>query len=350
MSVFDIQDQAALTELVNREINVTMENEPFLGAQIAPLTPVQDRVVKMETVEFASVGKGQFKAPDSTPALYTPKVRITEDGIELALLEEMTLINESKWMQLSSKDEDIRRAAGVDIISRGKALQMRNERLTEWMRWEAFKGSLTIRYPNDGQAVTLDYQLPASNKPTAGTPWTNRSASTPITDLRAWQKLTSWAVGKPATVIHMNSDTWEELQFSVQVRSYLTDSSRDVFLPEESDIARLLRTNTKFVIYDGGFRPEEAEFDRTESSVVQFIPDGYVFLAPEGYTVDGERIADVPDGLVSVSTGYNQLELRQGAQSEAMVDHSTKGHIWRQASARIPRIKRPASVVWAKVY
>lgn len=347
--VFDIKDQAALTEVVTREVELALEKEPFLGSQIAPTFPVQDRVIKLETVEVHAFGKGQFKAPDATPALYTPKIKISEEGIELALLEEMTVIKESQWHRLESKDDSIRRAAGLDVLTRAKALQIRNERLTEWLRWQAFQGEVIIRYPNDAQTIVLNYGIPAAHKPTASIPWTSRATATPITNLRAWQKLTANAVGHMATRIHMNSDTWEELEYNEQVRAYLTDGSRDVFLPEESDIKRLLRAGTEFIIHDGGYREESAGVERGQGTITHYIPDGYVLLTTP-YVIEGERIADMADGLVAVSTGYNALELRQGSQSEVMVDHATKAHMWRQASARIPRIRRPGAFVWAKVF
>lgn len=347
-SVFDINDQAALTEVINRRVTSALDGDDVLGRSIAPMFDVQDRVIKMETIEAFAYGKGQFKAPDATPALYSPRIKITEEGIELALLEEMTVVKESLYMKLTSSDDAIRRAAGADLISRATALQLRNEVLTEWMRWQAFQGQLVIRYPNDNQTIVLNY--PGVYKPQSGTPWTNRASATPITDLRTWQKLTAnGPVGALATMIHMNSDTWEELQFSQQVRDYLTDGSRDVYLPETADVLKLLRAGTQFVIYDQGYHEESAGTDRSEQSKTQFIPDGYVLLTTP-YVVQGERIADMANGLVSVPTAFNQLESRQGPQSVQLVDAGTSARMWVQKSARIPRIRRPQAFVWAKVF
>ncbi len=348
MSIFDIQDQAAVTDIVRGDIERTFEQGPQLGSVIAPLTTVQDLVVKMEEVEYRAFGKGQFKALEATPSLFTPKIRYSDEGIELALLEEMSPIGEKKWRELNSADEDIRRNAGVDILNLARILQLRNERLTEWMRWEAFKGELTISYPDEGQEIALDYKMPASHKPEAATPWTDPEA-TPVDDIRAWQKLSANTVGHYGKVIHLNSETWDVLSRHAQVRDYLTDSSRALFLPTEDEVGRLMRGGTRFVMHDGGFQDESAGYDQGLDSLTHYIPNGYLLITTE-YVIDGVRIADTPDGLVAVSTAYDTLALRQGMQSETIVDHKSKTHFLRQASARIPRIRKPGAFVWAKAF
>src|SRR5581483_2896864 len=144
---FNIWDQAVLTELVNRDIQTAWEQQPSLARMIAPTFSVQDRVIRLDTVEVHSFGKAQFQAPDGTPGLYTPTLRVTEEVRELALLEEMTYIPESLWHLLESSDLHVRRAAGVDMLTRAKVLQLRNERLTDWMFWQAVQGQLTLTYP-----------------------------------------------------------------------------------------------------------------------------------------------------------------------------------------------------------
>ena len=58
------------------------------------------------------------------------------------------------------------------LIEIGQILERRNERLTEWMRWQAFSGQLTIEYQQRDTALVIDYPLPAGHKPEATVPWT----------------------------------------------------------------------------------------------------------------------------------------------------------------------------------
>jgi len=346
---FNVWDQKALTEVVNRDIQVAREQQPSLARMIAPMFDVQDRQIKLDTVEIHSFGKGQFKAPDGTPGLYTPTLQVTEDSVELALLEEMTVVPESLWHRLNSSDMHIRRAAGVDMLTRAKILQLRNERLTDWMFWQAVQGSLTLEYPDTKDTVVFTYPIPAQNKPTTSVSWADLANANPISDLRAWQELPGESVGAYGTQIHMNSKTWALIQFNQNIRALLGQYNRDVLLPEMADIQRLLLGNTSFYIYDGGYRDTTQHLNRGFSSMTKYIPDGVVFITTP-YVLEGDPIADIADGLVAVSTGYNELALQQGSQSEVMVDHRSKAHYWRQASARMVRVRRPGAFVWASVF
>ena len=166
MPVFDVWDQAQLTGVVTRSLQTQREDQAFLGDQIAPITPIQARVAKMRIFDQQGFGLGQFKAPDATPGLYKTQQVAREIMTELALLEEMERLSEEDLINLSSNDAVIGRNAGLDVVQRARVLQLRNERLTEWMRWQAFQGSLTVTYPTGAQIV-IDYQLPATHKITA---------------------------------------------------------------------------------------------------------------------------------------------------------------------------------------
>jgi hypothetical protein len=190
--------------------------------------------------------------------------------------------------------------------------------------------------------------MPSTNKPTSAISWL-AEGSKPIDDIRAWQRIPGNIVGHLGTKVHMNGDTFEVLTRHAQVRDYLTDSSRDLFLPTADEVGRLMRPNTEFVITEGGFTEESTDYELGLDQLTQYIPDGYLLITTP-YVIDGEQIADTPDGIVTVSVAYDELDTRQGMQSEVIVDHKSKAHFWRQASTRIPRIKRPGAFVWAKAF
>src|SRR4051812_472140 len=124
---FDIWDQAVLTDLINRPITTQYEDQPRLGDLLAPVNPIQSRFAKLRVAQTLAFGVGQYKAPDATPALYTPDQTWREEVIELALLEEMHRISGEDWIRLNSGDETVRKGAGVELVDRGKILQLRNE-------------------------------------------------------------------------------------------------------------------------------------------------------------------------------------------------------------------------------
>jgi hypothetical protein len=68
------------------------------------------------------------------------------------------------------------------------------------------------------------------------------------------------------------------------------------------------------------------------------------------YTIDGAPIADTPNGLVEIATGYNTTALLPGPQSEViMKGDGVYQRFLRQASRRIVRLRRPEAFLFADI-
>lgn len=346
---FDIWDQAVLTDLINRPLQTQFEDQPRLGDLIAPIVPIQSRFAKLRTAQTLAFGVGQFKAPDATPALYTPDQTWSETVVELALLEEMHRVSGEDWLKLNSNDEWVRKGAGVELVDRGKIMQLRNERLTEKMRWSAFTtGTFDINYPS-GAGLHVDFGIPAANKTTVSTPWSTVASADPISDIRAVSNQLAASSGYYGIRLHMSSTTYDYLVRNQNVKSYLTATNRSMLIPTKEDILTLLRDGTDIVIYDNGYRAEGVGSNRgVPNSLTRFLPDGVVLMTTE-YSIEGQRIAETLDGQVLVSGGYNEVQIRQGPQAEMLVDQFSKNHFWRVASARIPRLIYPECFAIVKV-
>lgn len=345
---FDLWDQATLTDLIRRPLTTQFEDNPRLGDLIAPVQAIQSRTAKLRVAQTKAFGKGQFKAPDATPPLYTPDQTWREEIIELVLLEEMHRISGEDWLKLNSSDDVVKQAAGVDLVERGRILQLRNERLTEWMRWQAFQGELTVPYPS-GSELYINYGLPAGHKPTVGTLWSTVASADPISDIRSWSAQLAKSSGYYGLRLHMASETYDYLVRNANIKSYLTATNRSMLIPTREDIMTLLRDGTDIVLYDNGYRDESVGSDRgVPDSLTRFLPLGKVLMTTE-YSIEGTNIAETLDGQVIVSNGYNSVSINQGPQSEVILDHMSKNHFWRQASARIPRILYPECFLFATV-
>ncbi len=341
---FNVFDQAALTGVVNRPLVKAIESEPTIGERIAPLFPVQGRQVKLRYRDIEAFGLGQYRAPGATPPLAEFQSELEERVIGLVLLDEMHRINDEDYLNLTSADENVRAAAGLSIVERGNALAIRNRRLTEALRWQAFSGEVTVTYQS-GSQVKIDYGI--TQKPEADVAWSDTANSDPIADLKAWQKLPANTLGVYATKIHMSSDTWDLILENDKLTDYLTGTDRPLMVPKKEDVMSLLREGTEIIITDAGYRATGVGTARGLPSRTPYLPEGKVLITTP-YTVDGEPIADMPDGQVIVSTGYNQVAVKQGAQSEVMLEHMSKTHFIRYASARIPRIRQPEAFVYAE--
>jgi len=343
----DVFDQAALTDVINRSFQSREDGSPSVGAQIAPLRPVQSRSVKVNGRIVNGNGLGQLRAPGATPPLYEPTASFEESVIELALPDEMHRINEEDYLALRSNDVNYRRKAGVELVERVESLVVRNINRTEKMRWEAFSGEVTLEYAS-GATLTVDYDVPATNKPSASVPWQNTATSDPIADLKAWQKLTANEVGAYGTKIHMSSEAYDLMIASDKLVQKLTGSERPLYVPTRDDVLSLLRAGTEIIIYDGGWRPDGSS-DRGIDGLNRFLPKDKVLITTD-YSLNGQRIADTPDGQVLVGNSINSAPvIRQGAQTEIIYDQISHEHLVRYASARIVRLHEPGAFVYADV-
>lgn len=361
LNVFDIFEQAGFTDLVRRRLTTMWESIPAIGDTIAPNVPVYDRTIEREIAEVASFGVAQYRAPDATPALYSPQNRYTQEVTSLLLIDEMQRIDEDLQLKLTSPTPEIRARAGVDLVTAATILQLRNENRTELMRWTAFLGQpLVVNYPHSGQQVTITYNYAAGHSPSAAVPWTDRVNSTPIDDMVAWQRKISDDLGFYGSRFHMNTNTWLTLQRANQPRGYLTPGDRNVYLPTASDIESLLLGSTPsdsqggriaesptIIVTDAGYRAEGAGYSRGGTAMTKYLADGQV-LVTAPYVFEGEPIADCADGMVAVRTDWSRLTWMQGMQSEIILDHHT--YFFRQASARFVRLRRPEAFLTATVW
>lgn len=347
----DFFDQIVLTRLVRRNIETTSqqdtggERRTFFGATIAPLVPVQARSIKVRIADIDGFGLGQLKAPDGTPPLTKAKPSLIERVYELAQLEEMERFTGEEWMLLTSSDEAIARGAMLSLTQRMTRLQARNERLTEKMRWDAFKGTLALDY-SDGGELVVDYGFTGDQLPSAGTDWTDTVNSDPVADLRAWSQVGADLVGVYYSIVHLNTNTWYLITRNQKIRSYLSSLGRSIMLPTRADLQQLMREGTSnFEIIDSGYLPEGA----TSFGLTKFIPDNRALLTTS-YVVDGERIAETADGQVLVGGATGQApDTRQGVQSEILVEPFSKNVFRRQASARMVILNRPEAFLYAEV-
>jgi len=346
---FDIWDQSVLTEVIVRPLTTQWEDNPRLGDLIAPVKTIQSRTAKIRVASVLAFGLGQFKAPGATPTLYKADQTWREEVIELALLEEMERIDDETWLRLNSSDDAVRKAAGVDLVTRGRILALRNERLTEWMRWQAFQGALTINYDRNATSLYIDYGFPSGHKPTVSTLWSDTTNADPVADMRSWANTMAQNAGYYGVNFHMSSTTYDYIVRNAKVKDYLTATNRTMLIPTQGDILTLMREGSKFTIYDNGFRPESVGDGRgLPNSLTRFLPDGKVLMTTD-YSIEGVNIAETLDGQILVNDGYNSVAIMQGQQTEVILDPMSKNHFFRVASARIPRVVFPECFLWATV-
>lgn len=356
-NTFDVWDQAALTDEIRRppegRAPGAAEDSPSrLGDVIAPLKSTYETVVKVNVQEIKPFGIGQFRAWDASVPLFKPEVTWTEVLMELVLLDEQERIKESEWKKLNSPSEEERRSAGLDLVSRGRILRLRNDRATEWMRWQMLRNQLVIPF-EDGTELPIASGISASHMPQAAVSWDDTTNADPVADIQAWSELLADDTGFYGVHVHMNSKTYNNLIYNSKIKNainFYAAGANSILRPRREDILNLFETFSQsmdITIYDNGYRAVgEAGIGRP--SLTKYLPDGYVLVTTD-YVLDGVRIMDTLDGVVSVSTAWNEIQLRQGLQAQVTVDHESFNHLFRVASARMPRVLIPDAIVFARV-
>lgn len=352
MGMLDIFEQTVLTEVVKREHERIRkqagggESHTTVGSTILPLATQNGRRVKIRVQDVLPYGMAQLKAPGATPALWTHRPRLREEMIELVDIDELHRIDPEDMLKLKSPDPNVVKEVVWDLTQRGAAAQARNEQRTEWMRWEALKGTLVADYPG-GNSITVDYGIPARNFPTAGTVWTNVSSADPVEDLWAAGSVGIDTAGIYLSKFHFSSEVWRYIRRNEKIKDSLSAYGRSVILPNESDVKQLLREGADWVITDDGYLPE----GREDYKLTKWIPDGEILATTSDYSYAGHRIGDVADGWVLIGQeGQEMPTARQGMQSEWIYHRMGQQTFLRQASARIPRLYAPEAIAWLTVY
>lgn len=344
----DILEQSNLTDAIVGPLETEMEAAAPLGAQIAPLDDVDGQYVSMRVEDLHAFGIGQFRAPEATPPLMDITGREErEEVIELAHLDEMHRISPIRWERLNSTDERVVGKEARRLIEIGQILERRNERLTEWMRWQAFSGQLTIEYQERDTALVIDYPLPSGHKPTVLVAWSDTVNADPIANMRAWQQQIATSSGTPGLLVHMSGEDLELVLNNQKLRTYYNVEAGQPFLPTVADVERLLRPGSRIVQYDGAYRAESVGAAKAPADHTRYLPLTKVLVTTE-YRLDGVPIADTPNGDVEVATGYNTTALLKGPQSEViMKGDGAYQRLLRQASRRIVRLRRPEAFLYA---
>lgn len=361
---FNIYDSYTLTETVNREVQSVLEGEAYIGQEFMPLVPVRDRKIKRRIVTVAAAGIANFKAPHATPTIFTPAIAYDEEFISLVDMDEMSPITEDEWEKLTGDNEFEKMRVGADILSRQRQIQIRFETRTEWMRWQAAKGTLRAQMAdNANQYVDVKYGVPTANNATISPAWTNRSSSTPTANIRAAQKYLFQTTGVWGSRVFMGPDTFENWQYSTEVKNLINPyaSGSAYVIPTVSQMEALLyggdgndrrrpgMPTPQVIVTSAGYRTQGAYTYGTQD-MNYFLPEGQVLVLP-AQNINGENIADMPDGRVLMRpTPESEPTWRQGSSTETLISTMPPYTQYvRQACVRIPRVNRPDAFYWMTV-
>jgi hypothetical protein len=361
--IFDIWDQVQVTELVTRAGDRVMgANRERIAGQFAPLVGTTEDKIAQERVKVRAVGKGRIIADDATPPIWRPKIKLVEEAWTIVRLAEMTPIEESlrRQLEINGSDADSvnrRKRAGVDIITRGRGLQVRNENQSDWMIMQAVNfGELPIQVANPPEGDTdteyvIDYEFPPGHLATVSTSFADLTAGNPISVMRADQQLLKDDTGTYGRDFYFSSTVWNYILNSKQVRDSMTPSVGPQYIPTEEHVKNLLwePQEVTFHITDDGWYDEDAGYDiELNRSKTRWVPeDRYLLTSPNQF---GESFASMYDGMVPVQTDWNSYEYRgPGFQSYVQLIQGNLTLMLRSEARRMPMVHHPECIISRKV-
>lgn len=226
-------------------------------------------------------------------------------------------------------------------------LNRRFDNFAEYTIWQMFTGTLSIPEDGDAPAINVDYKLPSSHKPNAGTSWASATPAQIIADVRAWKRL----VNRDGQVVA------NEAYASEQVINYIFDS----FANAGTTPAYLLSDRMKDQYYREGVLPgflginwriQDSVFDATGASYGPNPTDPgaeQTFLA-EDHVIFGNFTDGRPFEMIVGPTA--DLEAPQGFTGKFAKTWQDKDPSGRQYLLEwnfLPVLNRPEQFVYAKV-
>src|SRR4051795_1796891 len=345
----DLMDQAALTDSIVGPVETEMETAPFVGEQIAPMQDTDTQYVSMRVQDLHAFGIGQFRAPEaSIPLMDITGREEREEVIEMAYLDEAHRISPRRWEILTQGGEKLAGREARRLIEIGQILERRNERLTEWMRWQAFSGQITIEYQLRDTALVIDSPFAAGHKPTTAIAWTNLATADPVNDLKVWLKQVSTDAGSPGRIVHISDEDIELLLTNQKLPAYFNVEPGQPFMPTLDDVGKLLPPGTVFVPINHGYRAESVGASKRPQDHTRFLPVGKILITTD-YAVQGYgAISETLNGPVEIKSGPNDTVFLPGPQSEIILKgEGVYTRLLRQASRRIVRLKVPEAFLYA---
>lgn len=384
MNPFDLWDQATVTEWVRMSTDLVLGNQERIAGNFAPLTPTRLEKISRGSVRVKAVGRGKGPiADDATPPIYRPQLRFDQEAFSLMRLTEMTPVEESlrRMLEMNGTDAESvaqRDRAGADIITRARAIAVRQETLSDYLVMQAvLNGSLQITAANPpGQLpmtnMVIDYEYPVGALTQAPTSFDNLATAKPVDVLRAMQQQVKNATGKYGSEFWMSSevmnyilqaaDTVARVRFGSTVDApnqisemllktlLFSPSSNQASTPDNP-----IPSNITFNVTDAGWLDETAGFGGDAFGVgfldadkSRWIPkDTIVCVTP---SPAADPFASMFDGMVPVQTTWNDFEyLGPGAQTYEQLVQGNLTRFYRWEARRFPMIHHPERICVAKV-
>lgn len=299
-----------------------------------------------QTVEWDVIRHGQKMARPNTRGAKAHTVGHQGRGQMQArgiYAREVKLFDASVVRKLRDPGQLVRANAEKYIAREIADLNNRFDRFVEYCLWGLLTGSLTLYYQTPGalinQPVSIDYGLPAANKPTVGTSWATATPPQIVADIRAWRKI----------IENTSGVSPKEAFASEQVISYIFDSFAANGDAGTLMAGALMSDRMKDEYQRSGTLPEFMELAWRRTRQV-YDPDNGGALTPffaEKSLIIGDFTTNSP--IYIFETAPEDIEAPAGARgkhSKSWDDKDPSGRSWLLEYGFCPVDERPDQRVY----
>lgn len=184
------------------------------------------------------------------------------------------------------------------MVERLISLNGRLETRFEWMRWQCLKGSLIVPATLNKPSITIDYGVPAANKPTAATLWTNFATADPLADIDEWILKFRGSGARPVKILaNKKVDTY--LKRNEKIRDLLKYTyGKDIVSANSIAYAIDQELNgLQYEVYDGCYIDDKG-------NVYPYIPDNAIIILGQGMTGTIMDLVTSPNNYEDIFTGH----------------------------------------------
>jgi hypothetical protein len=164
----------------------------------------------------------------NSEAHIVPKLGVSQESARFVYLREKKVFEPTTIHWIRTPGTIAARNAEQAVLREVTDLNQRFDNFLEFCCWRALTGTLTLDY-EDVQAV-VDYNVPTSHKPSAGTGWNTATAAQQRADIIAWKRLISRDARVPAKKANGTEVTIERIMNAFQSSPLLlSDRMKDQF-------------------------------------------------------------------------------------------------------------------------
>lgn len=187
------------------------------------------------TVTWDVIKGSRMVAKPNVPnseAHIVPRLGISQESASFVYLREKKVFEPTTIYWIRTPGDLAARNAERAVLREVTDLNQRFDNFAEYICWRALTGTLTLDY-EDVQA-TVDYKVPASHKPSAGTTWASATPAQMRADIVAWKRLISRDARVAAKDAWATEATLERIMTSFATSAeggsqFLSDRMKDEF-------------------------------------------------------------------------------------------------------------------------